>query len=46
MEKKYEKIENGIIDYSEDFGEKNGSGAHFEVKACIPRRPEGLSQGK
>ena len=35
-----------IIDYSGDFGEKNSSGARFEVKARIPRRPEGLSQGK
>ena len=35
-----------IIDYSGDFGEKNGSGTHSKVKARIPRKPEGLSRGK
>ena len=35
-----------IYDYSGDFGEKNSSDTRFEVKARIPRKPEGLSRGK
>ena len=46
MRKILEKQEMKIYYIFGDFGKKNGSDSHFEVKARIPRRLERLSGGK